>query len=331
MGERHAQTVAACPDAELLAVCDTDPLALDRGRALGARHVTSELDHLFELALDAVVIASPTSLHADHVQVAAAAGVAIFAEKPVALTAEDAEIALRAVLTHGVVFQVGFQRRWDPHYQLMRSAIDAGEIGDPVLVKAHGRDLGPSDPRKWGLDRNGGIFLNCAIHDYDTVRFLSGSEVTAVSATGAALVHRELRTVGDVDTCTSALWLGDGAMALTEWSRFATCGYEVGVEVVGTRGAITLTTATASRSEVVVRRPKGRVPQMLDVFGPAFSAAIEAFVAAVRDQRPAVPGAEDARRALQVALVARASSAVDGARLEVPSLPPLVADPRSVA
>ena len=243
-----ARAVAACPDAVLLAVCDPAPSALDRGKALGARHVTSDIAHLLDLDLDAVVIASPSWLHAAHVRAAAAAGVAIFVEKPVALTAEDTELALRAVVTNGVTFQVGFQRRWDPRYQAMRTAIDAGEIGDPVLIRAHGRDPGPSNRRSWGLDRNGGIFLNCAIHDYDMVRFVSGSEITAVSATGAALVHQALRTVGDMDTCTSVLWLSDSAMALTEWSRFTPCGYDVGVEVIGTSGTVALRQITASRS-----------------------------------------------------------------------------------
>ena len=331
MGERHARAVAACPDADLLAVCDPAPSALDRGKALGARHVTSDIAHLLNLDLDAVVIASPSWLHAAHVRAAAAAGVAIFVEKPVALTAEDAELALRAVVSHGVTFQVGFQRRWDPRYQVMRTVIDAGEIGDPVLIKAHGRDPGPSDRRSWGLDRNGGIFINCAIHDYDMVRFVSGSEITAVSATGAALVNQALRTVGDMDTCTSVLWLGDSAMAFTEWSRFTPVGYDVGVAVIGTSGTVALTPITASRSEVVVARSHGRVPQLFDVFGDAFTAAIEAFLAAVRDHRPAEPGVEDARRALHVALTARASSISDGARLDVSCLPPLECRQRPVA
>jgi len=331
MGERHARAVAACPDADLLAVCDPAPSALDRGKALGARHVTSDIAHLLDLDLDAVVIASPSWLHAAHVRAAAAAGVAIFVEKPIALTAEDAELALRAVVTNGVTFQVGFQRRWDPRYQAMRTAIDAGEIGDPVLIRAHGRDPGPSDRRSWGLDRNGGIFINCAIHDYDMVRFVSGSEITAVSATGAALVHQALRTVGDMDTCTSVLWLSDSAMALTEWSRFTPCGYDVGVEVIGTSGTVALRPINASRSEVVVGRSHERVPQLFDVFGEAFTAAIEAFLAAVRHRRPAEPGVEDARRALHVALTARASSISDGARLDVSYLPPLECRQRPVA
>ena len=331
MGERHARAVAACPDADLLAVCDPAPSALDRGKALGARHVTSDIAHLLDLDLDAVVIASPSWLHAAHVRAAAAAGVAIFVEKPIALTAEDAELALRAVVTNGVTFQVGFQRRWDPRYQAMRTAIDAGEIGDPVLIRGHGRDPGPSNRRSWGLDRNGGIFLNCAIHDYDMVRFVSASEITAVSATGAALVHQALRTVGDMDTCTSVLWLSDSAMALTEWSRFTPCGYDVGVEVIGTSGTVALRPINASRSEVVVGRSHERVPQLFDVFGEAFTAAIEAFLAAVRHRRPAEPGVEDARRALHVALTARASSISDGARLDVPCLPPLECRQRPVA
>jgi predicted dehydrogenase len=325
MGEHHAQAVAACPNAELVAVCDPASAALDRGAALGARYVTSDLSHLFDLALDAVVIASPSWLHAAHIQAAAAAGVAIFVEKPVALTPEEAETALRAVIAHGVTFQIGFQRRWDPRYRRMRSAIDAGEIGDPILIRAHGRDPGPSERRTWGIDRNGGIFLNCAIHDYDTVHFMSGSEITSVSATGAALVNHELRSIGDADICLSTLWLGEGAMAVTEWNRFSRSGYDVGMEVIGTRGTIALTPSVALGSNVILRRPNGRLPRLFDVFGDAFTAAIEGFVEAVIKREPAEPGVEEAHLALRVALAARASSASDGVRLHIPSSPQLIA------
>ena len=184
-GRTPREAVAACP----MRSCSQYAIQLRRPwigeRRSARRHVTSDIAHLLDLDLDVVVIASPSWSHAAHVRAAAAAGVAIFVEKPVALTAEDAELALRAVVTNGVTFQVGFQRRWDPRYQAMRTAIDAGEIGDPVLIRAHGRDPGPSNRRSWGLDRNGGIFLNSAIHDYDMVRFVGGSEITAVSATGA--------------------------------------------------------------------------------------------------------------------------------------------------
>lgn len=262
MGERHASAVLACPDADLRAVCDPDPKARQRGRAFGARHVTGDLKDLLDLDLDAVVVASPTPLHAVQVTLCASAGMAIYVEKPIALTAEAADLALRSVVTHGAGLQVGFQRRSDSRYHAVRSAIEAGDIGDPVLVKAHGRDPGQSDRRKWGIHCNGGIFLNCAIHDYDTARFLTGAEVTAVSATSEVLVHHDLRSIGDADICMSTLWLDDGTMAVTEWSRFARHGYDVSVEVVGTRGSILLAPGTASRSEMLVRRAHRRVPQI---------------------------------------------------------------------
>lgn len=316
MGSRHALSLAASPDAELVALCDPDPSAQEKGHTIAPR-MTATVDEMLSAGLDAVVIASPSQLHARHVKQCAEAGVAIYVEKPIALTPEDAEVALGAVARHGVPFQIGFQRRWDLRYQAVRAAIEAGEVGDPVLVKCHGRDPAPSLHR----GSNGGIFVNCAIHDYDTVAFLTGATVASVGATAATVVHAELSTVGDADLCTTTLWLDNGAMAITEWSRFASHGYDINVEVVGTTGSITLVPGAQSRSEIHIQRSQVVVSQMLDVFGPAFDASVGAFAAAVREGRMPEPGAEAARHALQVAITARASSEVDGQRLDVPEPP----------
>lgn len=321
MGALHARSVAELPGAELVGVCDTDPAALERARARYGVHVTTDLDALLALRLDAVIVASSTPQHPAHIRAAARAGLAVFTEKPVGLTLADTDDVLQEVVDAGIAFQIGFQRRWDAHYLRVRDVIAAGDIGEPVLFKAHGRDPDASRPENWGLDRNGGLFLNCAIHDFDAARFLMDRQVEALCATGATLVHKGLSQVGDIDTCSTSLFLGGEAMALTEWSRYAAYGYDIGVEVVGTAGVVQL--GGTRDAAVVVHRRSQRSPTVFDVFGDAYRDSLAGFLAAVRDGVPARPGVEDARAALHIALLARASFQAGSRLTEVPPLPAL--------
>jgi predicted dehydrogenase len=265
------------------------------------------------------VIASPTHLHVEHIKAVARAGKAIFTEKPVGLTLGETDLALQAVVDAGVPFQIGFQRRWDPRYQRIKRAIAEGQIGTPVLVKAFGRDPSASSPEKWGLDKNGGIFLNCAIHDFDAIRYLLGQEITGVSATGGALVYKRLSDYKDADTASTTLYLEGGAMAVTEWSRYATYGYEIGLEVVGTEGTVRFRSVPDANG-VTLHSSPGYSQTVFSTFDGAFHTSIEEFAYRVEHGIETSPGVQDARVSLQVAMAARASFQGSGITLPVPPL-----------
>jgi len=327
LGSVHAANVAAIPGAELLAVCDPNPDALTRAVDRHGVVALPDLDDFLALPLDGVVIASNTPLHAEHIRAAALAGKAIFTEKPVGLSLASTDDVLQHVVDAGVPFQIGFQRRWDERYQHAKAVIDSGEIGDPVLFKCHGRDPDASDPANWGLDRNGGLFLNCAIHDYDAARFLMGREVERLCATGAALVHKGLGDLGDADTCATSLFFGENAMALTEWSRYACYGYDIAMEVVGTRGIVQF--GQQRDWMVIIRRSADRSGSVFDVFGDAYRRSMEGFVDAIVTGLDTRPGVEDARIALHLALTARQSFELGGNTLDVEALARLRARPGS--
>jgi len=320
LGAVHARSIADSTHAKLVAVCDVSAEACERAESYGVP-ATTDLDEFLSLGIQGVVIASTTPMHTAHIQAAARAGKAIFTEKPVGLTLKDTDVVLQEVVDAGVPFQIGFQRRWDARYRQAKDVISSGEIGDPVLFKTHGRDPNASNPANWGLDRNGGLFLNCAIHDIDAARFLMGRQVDAVCATGGALVHTGLRGLGDIDTCTTSLFLGEQAMAMTEWSRYASYGYDIAMEVVGTRGLVQF--GSRRDEELGVRLSNSHGTTVFDVFGDAYRASIEAFIDAVATGEATEPGVEDARVALQIALEARRSFECGGTRLPVPPLPPL--------
>lgn len=302
LGAIHAENIAKSDYAELFAICDTNPGALQKAKNLYDTQTYADMDEFLQQPIDGVVIASNTHLHIEHIRKAAKAGKHIFSEKPIGLSLEEADTALQEVVDAGVKFQIGFQRRWDPRYLEAKKAILEGKIGDPILFKAYGRDPNASEPVNWGLDKNGGLFLNAAIHDYDAARFLLDSEVNSVAASGAALVYQDLVNFNDIDTCSTTLLFRNSTMAITEWSRYATYGYDVGAEVIGTKGAIQI----GKHSDGVTIKPSDpNAPGVIDIFREAYRLEIDAFAKAVANNTPTSPGLEDARIALQLALRAR--------------------------
>ena len=173
IGRIHARNIAAHADARLAGVTDVDASASARLAAeCGAQALS--LEDAF--AADAVLIGSPTPTHAAYIERAAAAGRAIFCEKPIDLSAERVRTCLAAVQRAGVVLMVGFNRRFDPHFASLKRRMDAGEIGSLELLTIISRDPAPPPPAY--VDASGGLFRDMMIHDLDMARFLLGEELS---------------------------------------------------------------------------------------------------------------------------------------------------------
>src|SRR5262249_26143865 len=152
---------------------------------------------------DAVAICSSTDTHVALIEALAAAGKAIFCEKPLSLDIARIDHALAAVASAGVPLQVGFNRRFDPSHRSVRDAVVDGTGGDVHLVRTTSRD--PSPPPLEYVRTSGGIFLDMTIHDFDMARFITGSEVAEVYAQGAVRIDPAIGDVGDVDTAVVVL------------------------------------------------------------------------------------------------------------------------------
>src|SRR3954469_10446450 len=140
IGSIHARNIAAHDGARLAGVADVDAAAAARpGPQYRACAVS--LDEAF--AADAVLIGSPTPTHADYIERAAAAGRAIFCEKPIDLAASRVRRCLAAVQRAGVPLMVGFNRRFDPHFGALKRRLDAGEAGSLELLTIISRDPAP--------------------------------------------------------------------------------------------------------------------------------------------------------------------------------------------
>ena len=140
--------------------------------------------------------------------------------------------------------QVGFNRRFDHNFRRIRELVQSGAVGAPHLVRVTSRD--PAPPPAEYVKVSGGIFLDMMIHDFDMVRYLSGSEVVEVYAQGAVLIDPAIGQAGDVDTAVVTLTFENGAIGVIDNSRKATYGYDQRAEVFGSRGSAASVNDTSS-------------------------------------------------------------------------------------
>jgi len=261
-------------------------------------------------AVDAVVICSATHTHAAITMAAAAAGKHIFCEKPLDFDLGVIDTVLATVKQAGVKLQMGFNRRFDPTFARVRQAVADGEIGTPHLLHIISRDPGP--PPLAYVKVSGGIFLDMTIHDFDMARFLMGEEVTELYTAAGVLVSPEIGAAGDLDTALVTLKFASGAFGVIDNSRQAVYGYDQRIDLLGSAGGVrteNIHPNAAMLSTVEAVRRDLPLNFFMERYTESYVIEMQAFIDAVREDKPVPVGGEDARAATALALAARRSYA----------------------
>ncbi|WP_326745507.1 Gfo/Idh/MocA family oxidoreductase [Streptomyces sp. NBC_00121] len=305
IGSFHAGVLARHPAVDALVVTDTDGA---RAAAVAARTGASTAGSVAEVlsaGVDAVVIASATSTHAELIGAAARAGLPAFCEKPIALDPAGTLSALREIERAGSVLQLGFMRRFDAGYAAARTAVRGGALGRLHTVRAVTSD--PAPPPAAYLPHSGGLFRDCLVHDFDILRWVTGREVVEVYATGSDAGPAMFRAAGDVDTAAALLTLDDATLATATATRCNGAGYDVRMELAGELGQIAV--GLDERTPLTSVEPQGPAapakpwPGFLERFAPAYEAELDAFVRVVRGE---VANPCDGREALYALRIAEA-------------------------
>jgi myo-inositol 2-dehydrogenase / D-chiro-inositol 1-dehydrogenase len=297
IGAFHAGTLAALPEVERVTVADAAP---------GRGDVTT-VDELLATGVDALVIATPTVAHAELLRLAAARGLPAFCEKPVALELEALDALIADVEAAGILVQVGFQRRFDAGYLAAREAVRSGGLGTLLVLRAATHD--PAPPSEEYIAGSGGIFRDLHIHDLDAVRFVTGDEIVEVYADGAVRETPWFATHGDVDTAAAVLRLAGGPLAVVTGTRRDPLGYDVRLEVFGTRDSLAVGLDERTPLHAPGRPAVSGYQSFLDRFADAYRAELATFVATVRDGGPSACSLREARAALAAAVAADRSRA----------------------
>jgi myo-inositol 2-dehydrogenase/D-chiro-inositol 1-dehydrogenase len=223
-------------------------LAEGSGTTLG----TSAKEVIEDPAVDAVLIASPGDTHAQLTLACIQAGKPVLCEKPLAPTSDECCEVLAAEVAHGSrLTQVGFMRRYDAGYRAVKQAIDAGSIGEVLMVHCVHRNV--SSAPSYTSDMS---FTDSAIHEIDTARWLIADEIVATTVIGvrrSSLAPSHLR-----DPQLVLLEFRSGVVVEVE--IFVNCqyGYDVRCEVVGSTGVSTVSKRVryAAPARGTVTRPR---------------------------------------------------------------------------
>lgn len=293
LGWRHAENIAwRMRDARLVWACSPVQAELDAARReLGVEQVTGDFERLIHASdVDAVVLVTPTALHASQTIAALEAGKHVFVEKPLALDLADCERVEAVAARHpDRVAMVGFVRRFDPSYRRAHEGVAAGDIGRPFLVRSQTCDM--NDPSGFFVQyapQSGGIFMDCSVHDIDLARWMLGNpRAERVYATGTIAMHPGLAPHGDVDNGLALVDFEGGGRAVFYASRTFAHGHETQTEIVGTAGKL-LVGHDAARDRIVTSDGAGvrfaATGDFFERFGEAFVHEMSAFVAACRGE-----------------------------------------------
>lgn len=298
MGKFHAANLAGrVPLADLVRIVDADEgTARDiSGRLREVEWSTDYADLLEDSEIEAVIVASPTPLHADMVEAAAEAGKHVFCEKPISLEVERTYEVVEAAREAGIKLQVGFHRRFDPDYRRAWEKIRAGEVGEVFLFRTSLRDM--QAPGFDYIKGSGGFFADVTLHDFDAARWLIG-EISEVTAFGAALSDPlGFEEADDIDNAVVAVRFAGGALGVIDNSRVAGYGYECSSEVMGSKATLRVDNHRRASVETLTRDSSHQdyVSDFVERFADAYAAGLESFVRAVREDRdPEVCGADAA-------------------------------------
>lgn len=294
IGKIHGLNAAKHANATLVAVSDPMAGAAEALAATAGAEARSAEAIIGASDIDAVLICTPTTTHADYIEAAAKAGKAVFCEKPIDLTSDRIRACLAVVKQAGTPLMIGFNRRFDPNFAELKRRIDAGVVGNVELVTVLSRD--PNPPHAGYVGSSGGLFRDMMIHDLDMARFLLGEDIAEVHAVGSSLVDPEIGREGDVDTAAVLLKTPSGRIAQISNSRRATYGYDQRIEVHGSAGLIRAGNVHRTTVEVATGAGFNADPVQdffLERYAEAYRLEMDAFVTALVDKRSPAPTGED--------------------------------------
>lgn len=309
IGTIHADNLSAHRDVSSVVVTDEVPAQSQQIAATTGATVASSPDELLE-AVDAVVICTPADKHVDHIELAIGAGVPALCEKPLATNLADAERAIAAVSEAGVQIQMGFNRRFDDGYCKARSLIADGSLGTVTLIVGQHHDY--ELPTREYIERSGDEFHDQLIHDFDILRFVTGRDVVRVHAAGSTRGFDWFADYDDYAQTVVTLWLDDGTLAVLCGSRQDAVGYDVRMEVFGTRDSIAVGLDQRTPLHSVERgmdHPTDPYKEWIPRFGKTYALEMDAFLDMVLNDGPNVCTVQDARAALVIAEACSLSAA----------------------
>jgi myo-inositol 2-dehydrogenase/D-chiro-inositol 1-dehydrogenase/scyllo-inositol 2-dehydrogenase (NAD+) len=306
-GKVHARSLTQrLPGGQLVALVDpvAETLAAT-GEEFDVEQRFATLDAALEWGqFDAVIITTPTFTHAALAIRAAEAHKHVFLEKPMALTLAECDAITTAAQQHGVLLQLGFMRHFDPEFSAAHERIQAGEIGQPMLIKS--LTHGPGLPPAWARDlrTSNGMLAEVNSHDWDCTRWLMGSNpqrvyVETANFKGAA---HNVDTPNFYDNVLVNIRFESGGLGSISGVCPCEYGYDARVEIIGERGILQIGDIRGQAVIVGTNRAQGYVTPIYKTWPERFAwgyiREMEHFIDCIRHDTAPIVGGTDGRWAV---------------------------------
>lgn len=287
---RHIPELAANPNARLAGFYNrTLAVAEELASGLGGRSYATPEELLADQQIDAVCVLTPNSSHAELVITALRAGKHVLCEKPMGVTLEECERLAEAERASANILMIAQNQRFHAAHVKARELIASGAIGRVLTVQAAFSHGGPSmDANSWFLSKSTGrlgVLGDLGVHKIDLVRFLTGQEITAISAVVDTL-DKKSRDGGRIDLDDNAACLfrlSGGAIGNLTVSWTAYGKPDVSTRICGTLGTLEL--LRTFEEPLVLYRP-GTEPEQIAVESNTNSGVVDAFISAIVSGAP---------------------------------------------
>ena len=306
-GRVHLNSVVNyIPGGKVVAIVDPVPEALaSAGQDFGIEGGYPSLEQALESTdFDAVVITTPTPTHKPLAILAAEHEKHVFLEKPMALNLADCDAIIAVADKTGVTLQLGFMRRFDPEFAAAAKRIKAGEIGQPMMIKS--LTHGPGLPPPWARDlrTSNGMLAEVNSHDWDTVRWLMGSNLERVYTEVANFKGKahNVDTPNFYDNVLVNVHFENGGLGSISGVCPCGYGYDSRVEIVGEKGIMQIGELQGQAVVVCTDRDQGLITPIYRTWPERFAwgyvKEMGHFVECIKTGQPPRVGAEDGRWAV---------------------------------
>ncbi len=238
MGRTHMRAFAGSGRVAVTAIAEVSEQARRAVGSSGAALYPGIGPMLDGAAVDGILITAPSDQHGRIISEVAARGLPILCEKPCGVTAAQTRAAAAAAEAAGMPFQIAYWRRYVPALARLRERMAAGELGTVHLVTCYQWDLEP--PPAAFRAHSGGILVDMGVHEFDQLRWLTGQDITALSAVASGLVPGGLgdppEQAPDVDSAQVIVELSGGGTGFVSLGRYHPAGDMARAEAFGTRG-----------------------------------------------------------------------------------------------
>jgi myo-inositol 2-dehydrogenase/D-chiro-inositol 1-dehydrogenase/scyllo-inositol 2-dehydrogenase (NAD+) len=311
----HARNVSRrLKNADMVALVDADQKALkESGEALGVTALYGDYrEALSRENIDAVIIVTPTFTHAEIATYAARQRKHIFLEKPMAITVDECLAINRAVDENHVKLQLGFMRRFDRDFIQARERIQSGELGKVMTIRSTGRGPGLPPPWTYDISRSNGMLAEVNSHDFDSTRWLVGSDYERVFAQAGNFKCENLKKdyPDFYDNAVVSLRLKNGALGTIEGTCPAGYGYDARVEILCENGVLQIGDLEESGFRWIQQDGTAvgsAFKSWRNRFEKAYVAEIEHFVEAITADSPSVVTGVDGLKAVEAVVAANES------------------------